>query len=229
MSERPLRSYIRRRGRLTRAQARALDELSAAYRIEPPVDLTTAFRRDAQLAVEVGFGMGHALLDWAEQRPDLNLLGLELYEPGIGALLNGLDARELENVRVMALPAEEVFDKHLASGSVAEVRVYFPDPWPKTRHHKRRLFQHEFIACMTDRLAPGGKLLAATDWQPYAEWIMERLSAQPGLVNVRGAGRYTDPQQVRESTRVVRETTRFEARGLRLGHQIFDFHFERAA
>ncbi len=228
MTEIRQRSYIRRRGRLTRAQARALQEMGGSLQIHPDRDghdWPGIFGRNAPLAIEIGFGMGHALLDWAQARPDLNIVGIELYEPGIGAALNGLRDRQLNNVRIVAEPAEEVFVRYLQPASVTEVHVYFPDPWPKKRHHKRRLFQPDFVATLADRLCCDGELLAATDWQPYADWIMQVLTAETRLTNRFGAGCYgEDPA---DDKRALRNTTRFEARGLRLGHKIRDFHFVR--
>lgn len=236
MSEIRQRSYIRRRGRLTHAQARALREQEqkpeGSLHIHPDRDGLSwprIFGREAALAVEIGFGMGHALLDWAQARPDLNILGIELYEPGIGAALNGLQDRQLHNVRVVAEPAEEVFARYLRPASVAEVHIYFPDPWPKKRHHKRRLLQPDFVAALADRLCPGGQLLVATDWQPYAEWIMRVLTDETRLTNQFGVGCYAAEAADVSDSQSHRNTTRFEARGLRLGHEIFDFHFVRAS
>ena len=137
------------------------------------------------MGVEIGFGMGQALLDWAEQAPDMALFGIELYQPGIGALADALCKREIGNVAIVDMPAEDVFVQ-LSDASVREVRIFFPDPWPKKRHHKRRLIQPGFIAQLERVLEPGGVLRIATDWQPYAEWI-EACLAESGLRPVQAA------------------------------------------
>jgi len=219
------RAYIRRRGRMTAGQSRALEEL-ARYRLEPgvePLDLAACFGRRAPTGLEIGFGMGQALLAWAEQRPDWNLLGLEIYQPGVGALLLGLERLGLTNVRAMEAAAETVLVAQIGSSSLDEVRIFFPDPWPKTRHHKRRLIQPEFVALLAERLRPGGLLWLATDWMPYAEWMTEILAREPRFAPVEsGAPDSDDGDQDRIQTR-------FEARGLRLGHEIRDLRYRRLA
>jgi len=161
--------------------------------------------------------MGHALLDWAQQRQEWNLLGIEVYQPGIGALLLGAERDGLSNLRVLEGDAEQAFDNALEPASVDEVRIFFPDPWPKKRHHKRRLVQPAFVSTLASRLKPGGRLLLATDWQPYAEWMLEVLEAESALENDAGSGYASRADQ-----RVV---TRFEARGTRLGHEVWDLAF----
>lgn len=201
------------RGRLTRAQRRALDTLLPAYALGD-----SPFPRSAPLGVEIGFGMGEALEQWALARPDWNLLGVEIYPSGVGALLNRVEQAGLDNVRVAVERAEVVLEEQLAAGSVREFRVLFPDPWPKKRHHKRRLLQPAFISLLAERLEPGGALYVATDWAPYAEWALQNLAAEPSLVNT------SEGFSVRDDRRLV---TKFEARGKRLGHDIFDLCFIR--
>ncbi len=216
------RAYIRRRGRLTVGQARALDEL-AHYRLSAGsgrFDLVQCFGRQAPVGLEIGFGMGHALLDWAQARPDWNLLGVEIYQPGVGALLLGLERLGLANVRVIEAAAETVLADQLGTESLDEVRIFFPDPWPKKRHHKRRLIQPAFAALVAARLRPGGRLWLATDWQPYAEWMQMVLDAEPLLEPD------PEPESTDESA-ASRVETRFEARGLRLGHAIRDLRYRR--
>jgi len=217
------RAYIRRRGRMTVGQSRALAELGR-FVLEPgvaPLDLDAAFGRDAPVGLEIGFGMGQALLAWAERRPDWNLLGLEIYQPGIGALLLGVERLRLENVRVMEAAAEGVLEHRLGPASLDEVRIFFPDPWPKKRHHKRRLIQPAFVALLAERLRPGGLLWLATDWMPYAEWMAEVLADEPRFE------REPEGEPGVEESLQDRIQTRFEARGLRLGHEIRDLRYRR--
>lgn len=215
------RTYVRRRGRMTRAQARALGELTARYCLDPdrPLDVAETFGRVAPLGLEIGFGMGQALLDWAGQRPGWNLLGVEVYQPGIGSALLGLESRGLDNVRLLETPAEHLLESRLGAATLDEVRVFFPDPWPKKRHHKRRLIQPGFAALVAGRLRPGGLLWVATDWEDYAHWMADVLDAEPGL-------EAEAPESPREPGD-DRPVTRFEARGLRLGHQVWDLRYLR--
>lgn len=199
---------------MTRGQRRALATLSDRYVVDPePGDWPRAFGRAAPIGIEIGFGMGQALLDWAAAAPQMNLVGIEIYEPGIGALLAGIERRELSNLRVLRGGAQELLEAKFHSAGIAETRIWFPDPWPKKRHHKRRLIRPAFATLLADRLAPGGMLRIATDWAPYAEWIGEVLGAQPALAPTAASGE--------------RPETRFEARGRRLGHAIREFHFQR--
>lgn len=217
------RAYIRRRGRMTAGQSRALAELGR-FVLDPgdgALDLDAAFGRSAPVGLEIGFGMGQALLAWAERRPDWNLLGLEIYQPGIGALLLGVERLLLENVRAMEAAAEVVLEHRLGPASLDEVRIFFPDPWPKKRHFKRRLIQPAFVALLAERLRPGGLLWLATDWMPYAEWMTEVLAGEPRLQ------REPEGEAGLEESLQDRIQTRFEARGLRLGHQIRDLRYRR--
>lgn len=230
-------TYVRRRGRMTRGQARALEQLAERFVLtlaELP-DGSAAdrpgrhrvgqevFGRDAPLGLEIGFGMGHALLDWAVAAPDWNLLGVEVYQPGIGSALLGIERHGLDNLRLVEAAAEDVLEHALPRESLAEVRIFFPDPWPKKRHHKRRLIQPSLAAVIAERLEPGGLLWVATDWEEYAEWIVEVLDAEPLLVRER-APRVEDPDSLDETGR---PRTRFEARGLRLGHRVWDLRYRR--
>jgi tRNA (guanine-N7-)-methyltransferase len=168
--------------------------------------------------LEIGFGMGHTTAEIAAARPDTDFVGIEVYTPGVGSLLRTLDARGLANVRVIQRDAVEVLRDRIAPGSLAGVHVYFPDPWPKTRHHKRRLIQPPFVAALAGRMAPGGYLHCATDWAPYAEQMLEVLSAEPRLRNT------ADGFAPRPDWRPL---TKFEQRGLRLGHGVWDLMFVR--
>jgi tRNA (guanine-N7-)-methyltransferase len=228
-SEPPLRgprTYVRRRGRMTRAQARALETLWCRYGVDarpgdPPgvPDWEALFGRAAPLGVEIGFGMGQGLIDWAIRCPDWNLIGIDVYLPGIGAALFGLEQTGARHVRLVDGPAEWVFDALLPAASVDEVRIFFPDPWPKKRHHKRRLVQRAFIATVADRLKPGGLLWLATDVAEYAEWMVELLAGEPALA--------AEPDDAPGSAQ--RTETRFEARGRALGNAVRDLRYRRTS
>jgi tRNA (guanine-N7-)-methyltransferase len=207
---------------MTRGQQRALDELRDTYCIDPtlnPEAFSTQYAlSDAPIGIEIGFGMGQALAHWAELQPDWNLLGIEVYEPGIGSLLLQLEDRAISNVRVVEADARVLLEEFVAPASVAQINIFFPDPWPKKRHARRRIVQADTLALFASRLIPGGSLRIATDWAPYAEWILEYADAQPQLINV--AGGYA-PRAAE------RPLTKFEQRGLLLGHEVWDFHYER--
>jgi tRNA (guanine-N7-)-methyltransferase len=222
--ERP-RAFIRRRGRMTAGQARARSALAHQV-LGPdagPLDFTALFGRDAPVGLEIGFGMGQALLDWAVARPEWNLLGVEIYEPGIGSLLLGLERLGLGNVRAVEAAAETVLTRQIPPASLDEIRIFFPDPWPKSRHHKRRLIQPPFAALLAERLKPGGRVWIATDWLPYAEWIAAVFAAESRFAPETLIARSTD------TSRGERVETRFEARGRRLGHEIRDLRYTRSA
>jgi tRNA (guanine-N7-)-methyltransferase len=222
---RSIRSFVTRAGRITPAQQRALVALWPKYGIEfaaRPLDLDAAFGRAASCTLEIGFGNGEHLLALAAAHPERNFLGVEVHRPGVGRLLLALEAGALANVRLICHDAVEVLERQLAPGSLAEVLILFPDPWPKKRHHKRRLIQRPFADLLATRLAPGGALALATDWQPYALQMLETLSAVPGLTNLAGQ----DAFAARPTERV---STRFERRGERLGHEVWDLAFRRDA
>ena len=233
------RTYIRRRGRMTKGQRRALAELGDRYVVDPkPGDWPAAFGRTAPLGVEIGFGMGHALLDWAMRRPDMNLVGIEIYQPGIGALLAGIERRHLSNLRVLPGNAMLVLEEKFPPASIDEIRIWFPDPWPRKRHHKRRLIQPAFAASLASRLAPGGWLRLATDWAPYAEWIAAALNELPTLRSVALANQASDNRPASEQAgssasrpvaepEPLRPETRFESRGRQLGHKIHEFAYRK--
>lgn len=225
---RPVRSYVLRGGRMGSGQIRALAELSPRYVLPyalTVLDPAAAFGRRAPLVVEVGFGMGQATAQIAAEHPELNFIGIEVHEAGVGSLLKAIGEHGLSNLRVVRHDAVEVLRDMIAPASLAAVHIYFPDPWHKARHHKRRLIQPPFAALVAERLAPGGVLHCATDWQHYAEQMLEVLSAEARLANVHptGHGGYApSPQGL-----VARPGTKFEARGLRLGHGVWDLVFVR--
>lgn len=206
-------SYIRRRGRFTQAQARAYENLVEQYRVTPE----HLIAHSGPVGVEIGFGMGAELLAWAQQCPDWYVCGVELYQPGIGAMLTRLHSRQLANVGLIDQPAQQIFTA-LPCDSLSEVRIFFPDPWPKKRHFKRRLVQVPFLVELQRVLKPGSVVRLATDWAPYGEWMVEQFELVPGFQLVQ--------DQIRKAYSVedeaVRGTTKFEARGERLGHDIRD-------
>ena len=202
-------------------QTRALAELGPRFvlpYIPRPVDLLAAFTRRAPLVLEIGFGMGDATATIAQAQPERDFLGVEVHTPGVGALLKRIGELGLTNLRLIQHDAVDVLQHMLAPDSLAGVHVYFPDPWHKKKHNKRRLIQPGFVALLASRIAPGGYLHCATDWQPYAQQMLEVLSSQPALRNT--AADYA-PRPAH------RPLTKFENRGLRLGHGVWDLVFER--
>jgi tRNA (guanine-N7-)-methyltransferase len=221
---RSIRSFVVRSGRITTAQQRALSELWPRYGIEfaaAPLDLTSLFGRRAPCTVEVGFGNGENLVALAAAQPQRDFLGIEVHRPGIGRLLLALEERQLVNVRVVGHDAVEVLGQMIAPQALQEILILFPDPWPKKRHHKRRLVQRPFAQLLASRLVPGGVLRVATDWQPYALEMLETLGAVADLANLSVAGTFAahPPERL---------PTRFEQRGTRLGHQVWDLAFRRS-
>ncbi len=213
---RPVRSFVRRAGRMTHAQARAMATLWPRWGIEAstaPLDLAAVFGRTAPVTLEIGFGNGAALLDMAASRPAENFLGVEVHEPGVGHCLLGIDRAGLDNVRLLCQDALEVLEWRLGAGTLHRVNLYFPDPWPKKRHHKRRIVQPAFLALLASRLAPGGLFHVATDWAPYAGHVRAVMAAHPAFVPC--------------AVPAARGRTRFEARGERLGHGIEDLCWMR--
>lgn len=220
---REIRSFVLREGRLTPSQERAVHELWPRYGVDytgQPRDLQALFGRSAPLVLEIGFGNGDALLHCAAADPGRDYLGIEVHMPGVGRALSGIDGAGLRNVRVLRHDAIEVLRNEIASGALDEVRIWFPDPWHKKRHHKRRLVNAENLALIADRLRVGGLLHLATDWEPYAQWMWDGLAGQPRLRNLAGPrGAVEKPQW--------RPPTRFEQRGRALGHAVFDILCER--
>ncbi|BEU96437.1 tRNA (guanosine(46)-N7)-methyltransferase TrmB [Acidovorax sp. DW039] len=216
-----IKSYVRRAGRTTTGQAKAFEELAPRfvlnYRPEP-LDAATAFGRTAPLILEIGFGMGEATAHIARVRPDDNFLCCEVHEPGVGALLKRIGEQDISNIRILQHDAVEVIDHMLQPGSLDGIHIFFPDPWHKKRHNKRRLIQPPLVAKLAARLKPGGYLHCATDWQPYAEQMLEVLGQEPLLVNT-AQGYAPQPE--------YRPLTKFENRGLRLGHGVWDIVFKR--
>ncbi|MEP6679390.1 MAG: tRNA (guanosine(46)-N7)-methyltransferase TrmB [Betaproteobacteria bacterium] len=218
---RPVRSYVLRQGRLSPAQERACDTLLPRLGVPfaaAPLDFAQIFGRRARVVLEIGFGMGETTAAIALAQPEIDFLGVEVHLPGVGALLRQVEALALSNVRLIRHDAVEVVDAMIAPASLDAIHVYFPDPWPKKRHHKRRLLTPAFAHQLALRLAPAGYLHVATDWAPYAEEILATLAAEPLLANT-AEGFAARP--------IWRPVTKFEQRGRRLGHAVFDLVFTR--
>lgn len=219
---RPIRSYVRRSARTTRAQRSAIERYWSDFGLpaEGRLDLDAVFARHAPRVMEIGFGNGETLVTLARAHPQRDYLGVDVYEPGIGRLLAAIAAADLGNVRVIRGDAVEVLRDAIAPDSLDAVLVFFPDPWPKKRHHKRRLVQPAFVALVASRLVPGGIVHLATDWQSYAEHMLAVLEAEDALVNTAGQGNFfTGPTE--------RPVTKFEQRGKGLGHGVWDLRFRR--
>ncbi len=217
-----IRSFVRREGRMTDGQKRAVAELLPRYGLSitaGETDFADAFGRVAPVVIEIGFGTGHSLLAAAMQYPDINFVGIETHLPGVGSLLAGIEAAALRNVRVYHADAVTVLQTCIAPNTLAGIQIFFPDPWPKRKHHKRRLIQAEFVAQLSEKLLPGGWLHLATDWQEYAQHMLTVLMACPTLQNQAESGRYAD----RSLQRPV--ITRFEKRGQAAGRQIYELQF----
>ena len=216
-----IRSFVNRRSHITQGQQEALDAFltkwSLAYR-PSLLNLTETFEREAPTILEIGFGMGETTEKIALARPGDNFLGVEVFNAGVGALLKRIEASGLNNIRIIQHDAVEVLRDMLAPHSLAGVHIYFPDPWPKTRHHKRRLIQPPLIELLASRMAPGAYIHCATDWQHYAEQMLAVLSAELSLQNT-CEGFAPRPE--------FRPLTKFENRGLRLGHGVWDVIFTK--
>lgn len=220
---RRIRSFVRREGRLTRGQQRALDTLGPQYLLDaegPPLDLPALFGRTAPVTLEIGFGDGESLADQAARHPERDYIGIEVHRPGVGHLLQLVERDGLTNVRLFCADAVEVLERRIPDAALDTVQIFFPDPWHKKRHHKRRLVQPEFVARMARKLAPGGRLHLATDWAEYAEHMLEVMEGAPDFANAHGADAWApDPGD--------RPQTKFERRGERLGHGVWDLLFIR--
>jgi tRNA (guanine-N7-)-methyltransferase len=218
---RPIRSFVVRAGRMGPGQVRALAELGPRFVLPyaaAPADFDTVFGRHAPRVLEIGFGMGAATAAIAMARPDTDFIGVEVHTPGVGALLKEIGERGLTNLRIVQHDAVEVLEHMVAPETLAAVHVFFPDPWHKLKHNKRRLIQPGFVRHLVTRIASGGTLHCATDWQPYAEQMLEVLSAEPALRNT--AATYAERPN-------YRPLTKFEQRGLKLGHGVWDLVFSK--
>lgn len=216
---RPIRSFVRRAGRLTPSQQRALDELWPEYGIEfepTPLNFDELFARRAPVVLEIGFGNGETLVQQAAENPDCDYVGIEVHEPGIGHCLIKARSAGVRNLRLIARDAIDVLQQQIPPASLRRINLYFPDPWPKKRHHKRRIIQPQFLALCADRLGSGGSLRIATDWANYAEYIDEVLARSDRFV-------CTERRDHDGDQPLDRPMTKFERRGLRKGHRIRDW------
>ncbi|MFO7529120.1 MAG: tRNA (guanosine(46)-N7)-methyltransferase TrmB [Marinobacter sp.] len=222
-TRRGVRSFVLRQGRMTEGQKKAFDRGWGRYglsREDGMIDPREVFGRDAMLNLEIGFGMGKSLAKMAEAAPEQDFIGVEVHLPGIGALLKEIEDRGLENVRIYNIDANDVIDLCLPDACLDRVMVFFPDPWPKKKHHKRRLIQPEFVQRLRHKLRVGGVLHLATDWENYAEHMMEVMSESEGFANAKEPGEFSP----RPDDRPI---TKFEKRGERLGHGVWDLLFHR--
>ena len=218
-TERRIRSFVTRAGRLSTAQAKAIETLGPRFCIpyvKQQFDFNQAFEHSAPTVLEIGFGMGDTTATIAAGMPDKNFIGVEVHTPGVGSLLKLIGERGLKNLRIIQHDAVEVVTHMIAPASLAGIHIFFPDPWHKARHNKRRLIQSPFVALLSSRIAPGGYLHCATDWQDYAEQMLQVLGAEPMLRN--SAENYAPRPD-------YRPITKFENRGLRLGHGVWDLVF----
>ena len=221
---RKIKSFVLRQGRLTKAQQHALDNYWQDYGVdyaEEMIDFTRLFGNDKEVFIEIGFGNGESLLQQAKAQPEYNFLGIEVHGPGVGHLIHHAHAEGLHNIRVMRHDAVEVLNNQIADNSVRQVQLFFPDPWHKKRHHKRRIIKPEFIQLIRQKLKPGGTFHMATDWENYAEQMLEQMDEAEGFSNTAGTGQYS-------ATKGFRCETKFERRGLKLGHGVWDLMYQKS-
>ncbi|MHB8345567.1 MAG: tRNA (guanosine(46)-N7)-methyltransferase TrmB [Acidiferrobacterales bacterium] len=223
---RQIRSFVRREGRITTAQRRALADLWPRYGVADSgggrLDLRALFGRTASVILEIGFGDGQSLCAMAAAHPEQDYLGVEIHRPGVGRLLRALEAQVIGNVRVICEDACSVLANRIQDAQLQGIHLFFPDPWPKVRHHKRRLVQPDFVQLLRLRLVVGGYLHLATDWEHYAQHMMTVLSEAPGFENACGSGSFAPRPQ-------DRPFTKFERRGQRLGHGVWELIFRRTS
>lgn len=220
---RPIRSFVLRQGRVTESQQRALAQYWKDYGLsiaDGPLQPETQFARLAPLVLEIGFGNGRSLLEMMEQEPDKDFIGIEVHRPGVGSLINGAQQSNLHNLKVYSEDGIEVLKQVIPDQSLSRVQLFFPDPWHKKKHHKRRIVQPSLATLLRQKLKPGGIFHMATDWQNYAEHMREVMDAAPGYVNLAGPKGYVPRPE-------HRPLTKFEQRGHRLGHGVWDLMYER--
>lgn len=217
--KRTVKSFVLRAGRVSQRQKSAFQFFLPNYQLPlAPWNIPALFGEEASIIVEIGFGMGDSLIEMAKMNPDHHYIGIEVHQAGIGSLVAKLHEQEINNVHIAPYDAVSVFEQAIPENSLAGVQLFFPDPWPKKRHHKRRLVQEGFVQLITEKLRPQGFFHLATDWEPYAEQMLSVCSANAVLVNQAGEQAFSP----RPSTRPM---TKFEQRGEKLGHAIYDLHF----
>ena len=223
ITRRTIRSFVVRNGRITEGQNRALENHWPSYGLEysaNPTDWSEVFGREAPLWIEIGYGNGIQTAHLAALYPHINFLGIEIHLPGVGHLLQLADEQKLQNLKLIRHDAVEVLAEAVEENSVDQILLFFPDPWPKKKHHKRRIVQKDFVDLVANKLKPGGRFHLATDWEPYAEWMLETLSACPRLQNLSDTGDFVSAPD-------YRLLTKFENRGIKKGHKVHDLLFEK--
>lgn len=222
-ARRPIRSYVIRSGRLTDSQKKAIADHWQDFVI-PTADTLlnpqSLFPQPGKLVIEIGFGMGDSLLEMARQEPATNFIGIEVHQPGIGKLLHGIAELQLQNLKIICRDATEVFALCMPLTAIDKIQIFFPDPWPKKKHQKRRIVQPDFMALLRDRLKAGGQIHLATDWEEYAHYMVEVMEAVPGMRNHEGTGQFWEHP--------LRPGTKFENRGKRLGHGVWDLLYVKS-
>ena len=216
--QRKIRSFVKREGRMSKRQTSAINRLFPIYGIafnEQPLNFETLFERQADTVLEIGFGMGDSLAQMASENPRLNYIGIEVHRPGVGSLLASIEENQIDNIRIINHDAVEVLQQAIPNQSLDAIQIFFPDPWPKKRHYKRRLIQAPFVELLAKKLKSNGRLHLATDWKNYADWIKEIMSASP------------DFSKLPDDTPHQRPTTKFEKRGMDLGHGVWDMIYAR--
>lgn len=215
---RRIQTFMRRSSPFTTSQKQGMADFAPRFllpRARTPLDIAATFGREAPLTVEIGFGMGYSLAEMAEAAPERNFIGIEIHEPGVAQLCFELGTRGITNVRLLDEDALELLETRFGDGSIDTVQLYFPDPWQKARHYKRRFVNAANAALVRRKLKAGGVFHMATDWQNYAEWMLEHMEAAPGYKNVAGKGQYAERPD-------YRPLTKFEKRGQKLGHGVWD-------
>jgi tRNA (guanine-N7-)-methyltransferase len=218
-----IKSFVLRQGRLTKAQQNALDNHWQDYGIdyaEQFLSFDKLFNNNNEVIVEIGFGNGESLLQQAKNQPEYNFIGIEVHGPGVGHLIHHANSEDIHNIKVIRFDAVEVLKYQIEDNSLRQVQLFFPDPWHKKRHHKRRIINPEFIRLIHKKLKPGGLFHMATDWQHYAEQMLEQMDSADGFNNTSGTGNFS-------SSRGARCETKFERRGLKLGHGVWDLIYEK--
>lgn len=221
---RAIKSFVLRQGRLTKAQQNALDHYWQQYGIEYSDQILSPeklFDNANDLVIEIGFGNGDSLLQQVKNQPQLNFIGIEVHSPGVGHLIHNANIENIENIKVVRHDAVEVLKHQIADDSVQQFQLFFPDPWHKKRHNKRRIIKPEFIQLIRKKLKPGGFFHMATDWQPYAEHMLEQMDTAEGFINTSGSGEFS-------SNKGFRCETKFERRGLKLGHGVWDLIYKKS-